>query len=69
MSLGNDHRTERILKSDSRVRGAVWATGATGVGTTGVFGLQQLPCDLIIGGNTTGLKDSACFSHRARPAQ
>ena len=69
MSLGNDHRTKKILKSDSRVRGAVWATGATGVGTAGVFGLQQLPCDLIIGGNTTGLKDPACFSHHARPAQ
>ena len=62
VSLGNDGRTERILMSGSRVRGAVWATGATGVGPLGCLACNtELPCDLIIWGNTTGLKDSACF--------
>ena len=35
VSLGNDHRTERILKSGSRVRGAEWVNGATGTGQLG----------------------------------
>ena len=70
LSLGNDRRTERILMSGSRVRGAVWATGATGVGPLGCLACNtELPCDLIIWGNTTGLKDITCFSHHARPAQ
>ena len=35
VSLGNAHRTERILKSGSRVRGAEWVNGATGMGQLG----------------------------------
>ena len=35
--LGKERRTEIILKSGSRVRGAEWDAGATGVGQLGVW--------------------------------
>ena len=65
VSLGKERRTERILKSGSRVRGAESDAGATG-GTAGMFGFQQMPRCLIIWGNTAGLKDSASFSKHTR---
>ena len=45
VSLENDRRTERILKSGSRVRGAVWANGATGVGPLGCLACNS--CHVI----------------------
>ena len=60
-SFGKACRTARMLKSGSRVRGVVGSWNYWG----GTAGLQQLPWGLY----ATGLKDSACFPHHARPTQ
>ena len=41
VSLGKERRTERILKSGSRVRGAEWDDGATGVGQLGCLDFNR----------------------------
>ena len=61
LSFGKACRTARMLKSGSRVRGVVGSWNYWG----GTAGLQQLPWGLY----ATGLKDSACFPHHARPTQ
>ena len=49
VSLGKERRTERILKSGSRVREAEWDAGATGVGQLGCLDFNRCHVILLFG--------------------
>ena len=63
VSLGNDRRTDRILKSGcSAIDSTFGTTGTTGAGQLGCFAFRS--CHVF-----GGLQDSTSFSKHARSAQ
>ena len=67
MSLGKDHKIAIMLKSGSNETGVVdnWRYWCR---TAGMLGFQQLPCGVIVRGNSAGLQNAASFPPHTRSA-